>query len=1261
MAWWKGLGVLSCGLLLLALLRCVRLQQQVIRVQPDNVTVRAGERAVVLCEVAGPAGAVQWVKDGLLLGPNRSLPGFPRYSMTGDPRRGQYHLQIGQASLEDDSPYECQVGRTESSGPIVSHTVWVTVLIPPAQLVISEATALLDVPWVAGEEYTVTCRASDAKPAVEIAFIKSGVEQLLTESSSTPGSQDKLSDTEAVVKVTAQSTDHRQRLVCRASSPALPRPLETSFIMAVLFPPQPPVIEGLDSEEVKEGDTLKLVCTSGGGNPLATLQWTKNEEVLSSSWEVDSVSRRASSPLSLKVGPEDNLAQLTCESTNPVTPVPLRHTIMLRVVFLPSQVKVLGSFSAPERKNISLSCYTSSSNPPVHIRWWLGSRELNSTEDTVTEGAHGGMVTMSNVTYAVSREENGLQLTCEAFNEAVRFSRVHSAPLRVFYPPQKVWIDAPPQGKRLRSGTTVRLMCYCSGGNPLARLTWLKNNKPVRDVPAAVTAEKVVSRELILLLEPSDNQATYSCNASNEAKAPPLAAGTKLHVQFAAISVKITAGLKEVRRGQTLTLVCVTGSSNPVTNISWVMNGQKLRGVNLGQKRSEYGGVSVKSQLSVNVSSFHNTKRVTCQAYTQVLSEGVNTFYRFNVLYPPEFAPDQPKVVQAVEKGVALLPLRVSANPEPISCNWTYRGEHLGKEGSYRYHLKEGGTLEIWNVTRADAGQYRVICRNAEGENYTQVTLDVQYAPAVRSLLDPTEVDLGGTAEMTCTADANPVTPGMFSWKWLGEDERELTAEMQKAEDATGWLIIPGAKKSDSGSYQCSVDNGIGPPASAEVRLVVRFKPEIQKGAQWSKVASRGDGSSTAEVVCQAEGVPRVQFSWAKNGVPLDFNNPRYSEQTVWDRAVHTSTVTVVNVSAALDYAIFTCSARNALGLDQLDIQLVSTNRPDPPSGFKVVSVTHNSVTLQWTEGFDGGLEQKFRVRYRWEGATSFLYIDVFPPRATSFTVTGLRSSTPYNFSVNAINAMGESLYADSGALLNVTTKERPRTEVTTTPTRDPQPTEAPGQPLYLVVTLAVVGGVLLVLNSALAGCLIRKWQNRRRQAAGTEGKRSDGEGSTLTEPNRYEGGEQINSAARRTLLLDSGSEPGSSLYESYDGDSAHRYYPASDFRPSLYSHPESSEGRSEDTHGILADLGYRPGLVVHDYEDVRDWGLYEEVGVPSLYYPSHGERFRPLGPQNSDAKRAYQRRGRGLAELEEPIRTYDTVTEYRPAELPFELRGELV
>lgn len=65
--------------------------------------------------------------------------------------------------------------------------------------------------------------------------------------------------------------------------------------------------------------------------------------------------------------------------------------------------------------------------------------------------------------------------------------------------------------------------------------------------------------------------------------------------------------------------------------------------------------------------------------------------------------------------------------------------------------------------------------------------------------------------------------------------------------------------------------------------------------------------------------------------------------------------------------------------------------------------------------------------RYRWDRSPGFLYADVLPLGAASFTVTGLQPATTYNFSVNAINTVGESAYADDNAVLTITTAGQSR------------------------------------------------------------------------------------------------------------------------------------------------------------------------------------------------------------------------------------------
>lgn len=47
-------------------------------------------------------------------------------------------------------------------------------------------------------------------------------------------------------------------------------------------------------------------------------------------------------------------------------------------------------------------------------------------------------------------------------------------------------------------------------------------------------------------------------------------------------------------------------------------------------------------------------------------------------------------------------------------------------------------------------------------------------------------------------------------------------------------------------------------------------------------------------------------------------------EHTYHQGGVHSSLLTIANVSAAQDYALFTCTATNPLGSDHTNIQLVS-------------------------------------------------------------------------------------------------------------------------------------------------------------------------------------------------------------------------------------------------------------------------------------------------------------------------------------------------
>ncbi|GAB5582151.1 nephrin isoform X3 [Prionailurus iriomotensis] len=920
---------------------------------PENLTVVEGATAELRCGVSAPGSAVQWAKDGLLLGPDPRIPSFPRYRLEGDPDRGEFHLHIEACDLSDDAEYECQVGRSETGPELVSPRVILTILVPPKVLQLTPE-AGSTVTWVAGQEYVVSCVSGDAKPAPDITFIQSG--QTISDISANVnvGSQEKLFTTEATARVTPQSSDNGKLLVCEGSSPALDTPIRVSVTMNVQGPP---VIEwpGLDEGHVRAGQSLELLCVSRGGNPPATLQWLKNGQPMSTAWGTEHAEAVARSMLVMIVRPEDHGARLSCEAHNSVSTGIQERGVTLQVTFPPSAITILGSASQSENKNVTLSCITKSSRPRVLLRWWLGWRQLLPTEDMVMDGLHGGHISMSNLTFLVRREDNGLTLTCEAFSEAfTKETFKKSLILNVKYPAQKLWIEGPPEGQRLRAGTRVRLVCLAIGGNPDPSLTWFKDSRAVTEPRPPQEPRRVqlgsleksgstFSRELVLITGPSDNQAKFTC------KAGQLSASTQLVVQLESVAIP--------------------------------------------PRSAPFKGSAAARSVLLRMSSRDHGHRVTCRAHSTELRETMSAFYRLNVLYPPEFLGEQVLVVTAVEQGEALLPVSVSANPAPEAFNWTFRG----------YRLSPAGVHQTYSCHYRDT---------------------VEDAPTIRVLQDPTEVNIGGSVDIVCIVDANPILPGMFNWERLGEEEEDHSLDdMEKmSKGSTGRLRIHHAKLDQAGAYQCIVDNGVAPPARGLVRLVVRFAPQVEHPTPLTKVAAAGDSTSSATLHCRARGVPNIVFTWTKNGVALDLQDPRYTEHTYHQGMVHSSLLTIANVSAAQDYALFTCTATNPLGSDRTNIQLVSISRPDPPTGLKVMSMTPYSVALEWKPGFDGGLPQRFQIRYEALGTPGFLYMDVLPPQATTFTLTGLQPSTRYRVWLLASNALGDSGLMDKGSQISVTT-----------------------------------------------------------------------------------------------------------------------------------------------------------------------------------------------------------------------------------------------
>lgn len=232
--------------------------------------------------------------------------------------------------------------------------------------------------------------------------------------------------------------------------------------------------------------------------------------------------------------------------------------------------------------------------------------------------------------------------------------------------------------------------------------------------------------------------------------------------------------------------------------------------------------------------------------------------------------------------------------------------------------------------------------------------------------------------------------------------------------------------------------------------------------------------------MCKAEGAPDITFSWHKNGAALDASNSKYELaldklQTVF----FTSTLKVKNI-ARDDYGSYNCTATNTKGSDSFEISLHGTSKPDPPYDLQFVNATHNSLTIRWKPGFNGGLDQSFRVRFKPTEARGYVYVDVSPPSTTLFTVTGLKLGTEYEMTVLAFNNLGESAFQAQGIVAKTSS---------VVPPADISTSELQGSdevPVIIILVVCIVGVFLLTLNVGLILFFVRRRRKRLENGSDT-------------------------------------------------------------------------------------------------------------------------------------------------------------------------------
>ncbi|XP_071520410.1 nephrin-like isoform X2 [Panulirus ornatus] len=997
---------------------------QTFRVAPQSVEVVAGNEVTLRCEVDHQQGKAQWTKDGFALGFNRSIPGFPRYTVLGEEAAGIHNLRITEVVIQDDAEYQCQVTPYGSAGAI-RHAANLTVLLPPTSIEMVGHPPDAQITVKAGDSLTLECLIRDAKPVSQVAWYRDNEPLRLDSQDNNKEDSDTdahLSTLRTKITFTPTHLDNGAEYSCHALHPALQysnTQLVARVHLNVHYEPGAPEITGYtEGETVRAGDRKTLTCRARGGNPLPEVFWYKNGAQVDESF----VKHRnyAVNEYEFLVEASDNLAKYECHVMNVMTAQPLKAEIQLRVYFAPSLVTITGPNEAKVGDVIAISCLAENSNPAADVNLVINGQTPPGATSRTQEVEHGGKNTITNLTsYEVRPIDTDLTINCYALNQALGSTKIDTKVVSVLRPPESPVILGYEPGRLLKKGNPQRLTCVSNGGNPLATLQWYKGSQ---EIPTDTRHDSGTAlAEVDIMLTESDNEAEYRCEATNSATTEPLVNSTILSVMFPPSGVKVKARPRIIKANSQATLICESASSNPQANVTWWRDGFEVQPGDFEVKPGQFGGTTTKYSVKVDVTADDDGAVYTCQADNHFGST-THDAVTLSVQYPPVWMKGPEEMMDVTEDENVLVNVSARGNPDGVSYLWR-RGEEV---------VMAGSALNITGVTKDQAGVYTVEASNSQGTTAKNVSIHVKYGAIITFITGGRNLTLGDTVTLECKVEASPDPD--INWGREGYDFARTEHKKHLSENVVE-MTIRNVTIEDTGVFTCHAKNGIGEEASANTTIVVKHKPIIDQSPKYQKAAA--EAGRNAQLICRATGAPYVYFTWyTRENTPIEpaiysrFGN-RYvvKDSKLVDGLVTYESVLLVKNVTNKDYGFFECQAQNPLGSSRTAIHLDGTSKPDTPLDLKVLNFTHNSVELTWTPSFDGGLLQRFRVRFHVADTNRYQYTDVYPENVTTFIVTGLGLGTTYSFSILSYNEKGESEYTKD-EVKATTTSSPPLTEV---------------------------------------------------------------------------------------------------------------------------------------------------------------------------------------------------------------------------------------
>ncbi|CAG9563426.1 unnamed protein product [Danaus chrysippus] len=280
--------------------------------------------------------------------------------------------------------------------------------------------------------------------------------------------------------------------------------------------------------------------------------------------------------------------------------------------------------------------------------------------------------------------------------------------------------------------SSLKLICVVSGGKPMPRIRWWKENKVIAQLDPVKNETRLSILELrIPSLKRDHFEAVYGCTADNTDIVPPLRANVQIQLYLGPLSVEILEREQPLSVGRETDIACKAVGARPPATITWWLGDKKMV-VNTLQKNSEDHNETI-SFLRWTPRMEHDGRVLTCRASHPILEHAtLATTMTLDLHYVPIVQLQLGSKLNSndIEEGDDVyFECIVKANPPSYKVIWEHNGQvmtHNQRAGV----IAGSAHLALQGVSRDQAGQYVCVASNVEGDGRSlPVSLHVIFTP----------------------------------------------------------------------------------------------------------------------------------------------------------------------------------------------------------------------------------------------------------------------------------------------------------------------------------------------------------------------------------------------------------------------------------------------------------------------------------------------------------------------------------------------------